>query len=166
MCFQKLSEKRDYDDRKQNLVITDIKEGAFGGYRTDRDKVAEVFGQSEVGNVGFYSVKRVGYKNSCYIRPILVSVANGYCRNMIVEKCKDVTIDISGFEGMKVKKDMNPMYRAEWKRLFEVERRIRIDNPDSVVLFEKAKRTVTKDGIVMDWWRPEQAYTVRKSETR
>lgn len=73
-------------------------------------------------------------------------------RNRIVNAAR--ICDKPEMNGIRVKKDMHPSVRNEWKRLFEAkEAELRKpENAGKVVELDLKKRQITCDGLVIDSW--------------
>ena len=140
----------DSELRSCNLVIYNLTEPESPN--DDPDSIQEIFNWIGAESTPF-EYRRIGrrYPHSC--RPVLVTrVSDKHTRDQVLDKFGDLDDDSLGT--VRVKKDMNPAFRSEWRRLYEVERKAKMDYPDSVVFFDKVKRRVLCDKKIIDYWHP------------
>ena len=81
-----------------------------------------------------------------------MTLGNKTTRNRLVDAFRSLDEDCLG--NVTMKKDVNPTFRGEWRRLYEVERKTKLANPDSSVIVDKIKSRVWCDDKIVDYWHP------------
>ena len=117
----------------------------------DSNSIQEIFNWAGADGLPF-EFRRVGRKYPNSNRPVLVTVADKLTRNLVIDKFRSLDEDSLGF--VRVKKDINPVFRGEWRRLYELEHKTKLQNPESTVTFDKVKRRILCDGKIIDYWHP------------
>ena len=79
---------------------------------SDPDKV-RLIGNTVGSEIENFTAKRIGKQRDGNTRPIQVTLDDASKRNDIVEKTKSVS-NQSGFNNIRVKKDVHPAVRREW----------------------------------------------------
>ena len=87
-------------------------------------------------------------------RPILLTVASRYERDMVLEKAKTLKSLSDVYSKIYIKKDVNPSIRNEWKRLRDAEKteKERPENIGCNIHLNTRERKLYKDGVVIDNW--------------
>ena len=144
----------DSRERANKFVVLGVPDGTWNGCDNDPDKV-RLIGTTVGCELQNFTAKRVGKQREGTIRPILVTLQDGSKRNDIVDKTKTVS-NHPGFNGIKVKKDVHPAVRREWGRLYASFEDQKADptNTGCVIEFDKKKRRITRDDVVVDSWKP------------
>ena len=145
---QQYLEKLDMRERGRNIILLGIEEGEEG---TDEQKVKELVSMLK-SDVMITNITRIGEKASRKIRPILACLDNRKVRDEIVTAARASTN--TAFNKIKIKKDLHPVVRREWKRLYEVKEKEekKSENAEKVVAIDMKKRAVTCDGQIIDAW--------------
>ena len=75
-------------------------------------------------------------------------------RDDILEKAKKLKESGDTFKKVFIKKDVHPSVRAEWKRLFDVEKneKNRPENQGANIVFNIRERKIYKDNVLIDQW--------------
>lgn len=148
-------EKLDQRTRERNLVITgvsetDLLEDADG----DHAKVALIFAALDV-DPGVFSVKRIGIPKPDRVRPMLI-IVDSYSRREEIMKAAPKLDQNALFENIRIKRDTHPATRKEWKRLFDAEKREKAkpENAGCTISFDRKKRRIMRDDVVIDSWKP------------
>ena len=136
--------------RGKNIYISKLPESSYHGLETDAEKI-EFLLKDITGTSVEFEFRRAG-RPSGTDRPTIVSVKDNYTRNRIVSCFKSSRKD---YGDIVLKKDVNPAFRREWRRLYDLERELKTDQPDSDVLFDREKRQVFCDAVKVDYWRPK-----------
>ena len=139
-------EQLDNASRNRGLLITGVQEEES---IRDSDQVAEIL-RTRCNTKVSFAARRIGQNRG--ERPILVTVLNKTIRNNIHHQSK-MTADMDS--SVRIMKDYNPVYRAEWRRLYEVQRRLKREQPEANVEFDKERRRLFVDGTLTDWWKPK-----------
>lgn len=153
---QMFLEKIDAKERGNNLILMGIPEGTFLGADADAEKmqnVLELLDDEGMASEGVItSVKRLGASESGKIRPILATATSKEMRNKIVNVARSKNQGV--LADIRVKKDVDPSVRAEWKRLFESKEaeEKKAENAGHRIELDMRKRQVTRDGQVIDSW--------------
>ena len=147
---QRFLEKIDYNERIRNLV-TGVPEPTDAA--DDVGSVKKIFETLGFGDKNF-DVKRIG-KTGSRPRPLLVGVDSGNIRNNIAEKASDLNKK-ADFKDIRLKKDQHPAIKREWKRLCDVEaaEKAKSENAGHVIKFDKTLRNITRDDVIIDYWKP------------
>jgi len=148
-------EQIDARERGTRLVLQGVPIGTWLGCEQDEDKVRKIVGMvsSEAGehaHVG--TAKRIGKVAPGKTQPILATVSTKELRDQIVNmarRCADPNLAC-----VRIKKDIHPSVRAEWKRLFDVKEaeEKKPENSGKAIALDFKKRQVTCDGAVIDTW--------------
>ena len=95
-------------------------------------------------------VKRMGTKEDNKNRPILAQCTTTEERNRIVELARGSTSE--QLNGIRLRKDMHPSVRAEWRRLFQVKENEekRAENAGRRITIDIRKRQVLRGDQVID----------------
>ena len=152
---QRYLETLDREKRENRLVVTGVPERAeLEGETCDERKLAKVWQVLEV-EVKPRSFTRLGKESDDRNRPILVTLDSRTERDQILEKKSNLKKKES-LKTIFVKKDVHPNVRDEWRRLFEAERteKARAENVGADIKFDPRKRELTRDGVVIDSWKP------------
>ena len=151
-------EKLDQRERAKNIIITGLPEREpFEQATTDKEKVSQVFSSMSTLDIsGDYSFKRIGKSLSDRIRPILVTVSAEEVRDDIVSRAKNLKEAGAAFKRVRVKKDIHPAIRREWKRLFDAElmEKDKAENEGHKIWVDKKTRQLKRDDVVIDSWQP------------
>ena len=86
-------------------------------------------------------------------RPCLVNLKEAEQRTAVLKKAKKIE-EKPSFKDIKIKKDQHPAFRKEWYRLFTVveEEKKKPENAGCDISFDRKKRVIFKDGIIIDRW--------------
>ena len=151
---QRFLEQVDSKLRNQNLVMMGVSEtNPIGGAESDEDKVKKILEATEV-EAGRYTFKRLGeVREEGRNRPILVTVESHEVRDKIVKNGEKLKGE---YKDVRIKRDSHPAIRAEWRRLFnsETTERNKPENIGCKIEFDKKKRQITRDDVVIDSWQP------------
>ena len=143
-------------DRECNLIITGVPEReAFEGAVKDLGKCRKIL--AAVGNGGVaLEISRLGKAEEGRKRPILAKVANTEVRDGILENTRALKDAGPSYRRIYVKKDLHPAIRKEWKRLRDVvaAEKAKPVNQGCTITLDYKTRQVTRDGIMIDKWRP------------
>ena len=156
---QRFLEVLDKKERECNLILLGVPDEGetLDTLTEDKDKVKKIF--EAIGTSGnISSIRRLGQRNvaegSRRRRPILITVESRIIRDGILEKAKALKQREEVYKKIFIKKDVHPSVRAEWRRLYEAEKRER-ERPENVgcnILFNARERKLYKDGVVIDKW--------------
>ena len=158
-CQQKFLEHLDFKEREHNLIIINLPEDGKGldGATNDKDKFMRVLEEigEDLDNCGF-KIKRLGKIEegaSIKPRPCLIILDNVEKRSSILQKVRNFR-GKDDFKDIRVKKDQHPAIRKEWYRMFKVEEeeKKKPENAGSNIVFDKKKRVITRDGVVIERW--------------
>lgn len=149
---QSYIERMDAKERGSNLIVYGVPEGTFERCDADDEKVQLIMGMVNEGNANVNSVKRIGTAEPNKIRPLLLKVSSMSTRNRIVDLARKCTNPLMA--NIKVRKDLHPSVRKEWKRLFEVKdaEERKPENAGHAITIDMKKREVLRDGDVIDSW--------------
>ena len=148
---QNFLENIDQKERGRNLIIQGIPEGE-DDIATIQNLLSTISGAQE--QVASGKVKRLGKAEADKTRAILVEVSSVEKRNKLINQareCKAPTM-----KNIRVKKDLHPTVRSEWKRLFSVRdaETKKPENQGKSIHLDFKKREITCDGTVIDSWNP------------
>ena len=149
-------EQLDSRDRECNLIITGVPEQeAFEGAVNDLGKCRKIL--AAVGNEGVaLEISRLGKAEEGRKRPILAKVANREVRDDILENTRALKDAGPSYRRIYVKKNLHPAIRKDWKRLRDVvaAEKAKPVNQGCTITLDYKTRQVTRDGIMIDKWRP------------
>ena len=150
---QKYLARSDKDARSKRLVLSGVPEGntTINGVETndDKKKVQEILKVVDAENVGVH-VKRIGKKDQGIDerpRYILMEFSNTNDRHSVKRKSEKLK-DNENTKNFYMKADSTKKERAEYKRLFQVKKRLEEEDPSKVVRIEYGKLLV--DDVVVD----------------
>ena len=150
---QKYLARSDKDARSKRLILSGVPEGntTINGVVTndDKKKVQEVLRVVESENVSVH-VKRIGKKDQGIDerpRYILMEFSNSNDRHAVKKKSEKLK-ENEDTENFYMKADSTKKERAEYKRLFQVKKRLEEEDPNKVVKIEYGKLLV--DDVVVD----------------
>ena len=157
-CQQRFLESIDYDRRCCDLIVLGLDETRA----SDKDQFTRILRVIDVKpeDVKVHNIERLGKideddgNNRPRRRPIKVTVDSRAVRNSILKnasKLKDQDDD-SPFKRVYLKADVHPEIRKEEKRLYEIFKaeKLKPENADVDVLFDRKKRVVTVNGDEVD----------------
>ena len=155
---QRFLEQVDSRLREKNLVMMSVTEtNNIDDAETDEDKIKKVMEALEE-DAGVFTFKRLGaVTEGGRDRPILVTVESNDIRERIVKSAPKLDGSASGaIKNVRIKRDSHPAIRKEWKRLFDAEtsERNKPENRGCTIEFDKRKRQIKRDGVVIDSWCP------------
>jgi hypothetical protein len=124
-------EKIDMEKRSCNLIMFSIPEDAFRvGDRVandDREKIAMVLRELDVNADTVADMKRLGKfdpgRQGGRPRPILLTMKSPQKRNDVPQVAKRLNEKEMPLKRVRIKKDVHPAIRREWKRLRDNEKR-------------------------------------------
>ena len=158
---QRFLEYLDAGRRASDIIMTGIPEDSLlrdgdDEAHTDEQKVALVLAKLESGRVETSSISRLGKNVVGRIRPIKMTLRDPKDRQGILANTAKLKQAGDNFRSIYVKRDMHPAFRKEWGRLREAEKRERErpENQGKEVTFDRAKRQVIVDGVVIDHFQP------------
>jgi len=145
-------EQMDAKERGSNVIMYGVPEGTFEQCDTDDGKVQAIMGMINERNANVESIKRIGAAEQNKTRPLLLRVASTSMRNRVVDLARKCTNPVMA--NIKVRKDLHPSVRKEWKRLFEVKEaeEKKTENAGHVITIDMKRRAVLRDGDVIDSW--------------
>ena len=154
-------EKRDADERANNLVVTGISETVAIGQATDDvakvEHLLKALGcDDQVAKQGGENSRRIGKVRTDYSRPIIIRINSKPVRTSILDRAKTLNTADPTLRAIRIKRDRHPAVRREWKRLFDVKtaEREKPENAGITIEVNKKERTVVRDGVVIDSWKP------------
>ncbi len=152
---QRYLESLDSKERAKNLIVFGVPEAGDPGNLL-RNVFSKLDCEDETEDFTFSRCGKT--RNDGGNRPLLVSVKDGKSRNVVLSKSKDADMASIGeeFKDIRIKKDVSPGVRKEWKRLgavFDEEKR-KPENAEKNVEFDKQQRQVTVDGAIIDRFMP------------
>lgn len=104
------------------------------------------------------AIKRVGkQKGNDSERPVLITFSRTEERNKVIEAAKNTKFQNScTLKKIRVKKDVHPGIRKEWKRLTEVyeEESKKPENAGHTIEFDKKRRVILRDNMILDRFMP------------
>ena len=160
---QRFLEEIDSEKRSKNLIVlgtpeTDLKVGNKTA-KTDLEKIELVLNTIGYQDPDIVSVQRLGKVNAdaARSRPVKVVLQTAADRQKALSLVENLAQAQGGsLANIKIKKDTHPAIRKEFGRLFEVERqeKAKPENVGKVVEFDKRKRLITVDGLVVDRFKP------------
>lgn len=149
-------EKLDSRERANKFVVFGVPENAWQGCSNDADKIS-LIATTTGCQIDAFTAKRVGTRKQdpTVCRPIHVTLTESSKRNQIVEKLREI-FNHSPFANVRVKKDVHPAVRREWGRLYASFDKHKNDpgNAGHDVDFDKVKRCITRDNVIVEAWRP------------
>lgn len=147
---QAFMERVDTKERGCNLIIMGITEGSVNDDVTKTRATLTVLDTDVDSDVK--NIKRLGVRETNKNRPILVELTSMEERNRIVDAARGNGAE--ELEGIRIKKDVHPSVRAEWRRLFQVkeEEEKKAANAGCTITIDIRKRQVLRDGQVIDSW--------------
>lgn len=157
---QRYLEMIDRKERECNLVITGVPDEheSLDGATADNEKIMKIWEKVSVASE-VREARRIGNTNNTPVgrprrRPILVTVANKYERDAVLDKAKTLKSSGDAYNKIYIKKDVHPSIRAEWKRLRDAERteKERPENAGCNIQLNTRERQLYKDGEVIDKW--------------
>ena len=127
--------------------------------KTDLEKIELVLNTIGYQDPDIVSVQRLGKVNADAgrSRPVKVVLQTAADRQKALSLVENLAQAQGGsLANIKIKKDTHPAIRKEFGRLFEVERqeKAKPENVGKVVEFDKRKRLITVDGLVVDRFKP------------
>ena len=163
---QRFLEEIDSERRSCNLIVLGVPEDSClptangeGEASTDDEKFDEIMNKLGLpGPITPRSIQRLGKKipTNTKPRPIKVVLENAQQRQSILEKAKTLNDATDAFKKIHLKKDVHPAVRREFGRLFAVEKaeKEKAENAGCQVVFDRQKRVVTIDGVIIDRFKP------------
>ena len=158
---QKYLEGMDYERRGKNLIITGVSETANIEHNniiasTDSEKVRLIMNSASPGlteRVTIEKTERLGKREGA--RPIKITVRDINERNEAISSSSNLK-NIPVLSKIFIKRDTHPAIRKEWKRMNDVLRaeQQKPENQGCNVEFNKREKIITRDGVVIDRWRP------------
>lgn len=157
---QRFLEDLDAEKRSCNLIILGVDEESENEGATNNDDnsivkdIIEATGANDVDINSMFRLGRRGPVNS-RPRPIKIVVSSAVDSQKILSNTKKLKED-KRFEKVFVKRDVHPAIRKEMGRLFEAEKaeKSKPENVGREVNFDRKKRILTVDGVVIDRFRP------------
>ena len=156
---QRFMEEMDARSRRNNLIILGVpeesEESPLG--LTDRHRVLKVIQKTE-GNVSLHmddlSVRRLG-SNTSRSRPLLVTLGSHETCKEIVMNAKKLK-DASDCASIFIRKDTHPTlrYEANRMRIRERNERANPENSNANIQYDRRKRVLMRNGIIIDRFRP------------
>ena len=137
--------------RGRNLIIQGIPEGE--NELTAIQNIMSTIGATDEP-LESKRIKRLGIAAPDKTRAVLVEVESVEKRNKLVTQARECTAPT--MKDIRLKKDLHPAVRNEWKRLFtakETESR-KPENAGKVILLDIRKKQLTCDGTIIDSWNP------------
>ena len=160
---QRFLEEIDAEKRAKNLIVIGITEDdltiAEETAAADYEKIQLVFKTLGLDNADVNTVQRLGRRDPTNprSRPIKVVMGSSEERQKAFTAAKNLPDDDgSSLSRIRVKKDTHPAIRKEFGRLFAAERseKEKAENAGKEVIFDKKKRVLTIDGVVIDRFKP------------
>lgn len=166
---QRFLESIDRKERECNLVITGVPDAheSVEGATSDNEKIAKIWEKVSV-TTEVRDIRRLGRINNnesnnsgntgdgsrLRRRPLLVTVANRYERDRILENANKFKASGEMYSRIYIKKDVHPSIREEWKRLRDAEKteKERPENVGCNIYLNVRERQLYKDGEVIDKW--------------
>lgn len=154
-CQQSFLEHLDTKERENNIIIFGLEEKEpLDQCNTDEAKVELLLKSLDQENFCqlVFTCKRLGEsKEGQSSRPLLVILPSGDIRKAVLAKTK-ILVQHRLFRNIKIKKDQSPAIRREWGRLFRVEKEEmkKPENAGHQINFDKKKRQILRDGVVID----------------
>ena len=154
---QRYLEALDKKERENNIIILGVPDNqeSLNGATSDEAKVKKVLEKVEADTEVVRSVRRLGSgNNSERRRPILVTLASREERDTLLDKAKRLKTSGEPFKKIFIKKDVHPSVRAEWRRLWDTEKREK-ERPENVgcnIHFNVRERKLYKNGMVINQW--------------
>lgn len=156
---QKFLETLDNQQRSRFLIVTGVPEGSGIEHNqrtaySDEHKIEMIFRKIQVEATA-EDIQRLGKFDPDRVRPIKITVENTAIRNKVLERAKylkDHDTPESKFNKIFLKKDLHPLVRQEWNRLYETQRKEKEkpENKEKEVLVNRKDRTVTVNGEIVD----------------
>ena len=153
-------EKLDNRERQRNIVITGLPEENDAIGNSDAEKVRKVMdamGYQLTSDPETWEIRRLGKPDdNNKKRPVLIVVDNGYQRNEILKKAKNLKSATGPFSTVYVRKDVHPAIRKETARLKTREREEK-EKPENVgveIRYDWKRRVLLRDGNVIDKFTP------------
>lgn len=163
MNQQRFLEEVDAQRRQCNLVVLGVQEESDALGNDDSMKVASVLNAIGVPNIPLADarMKRLGVSSSQRKRrPLLIEFSSAAHTKQIMEKASTLK-DYKGehkdlLKKVFIKRDMHPVWRKEHDRLFKLaqEERKKPENTDIEIKYDKKKRVLTRNGLVVDRFNP------------
>ena len=149
----------DKKERRNNLIITGVSEEVDAIGNTDVEKVQNVIkatGYQLTSDPASWEIKRLGRENERKKRPLLVVVGDGYQRNEILRKAKNLKSIEGLMSSVYVKKDVHPAVRKEMARLRQREKdeKEKPENVGVTIVFDWKKRVLLREGSIIDKFSP------------
>jgi hypothetical protein len=162
-CMQIITQQQRYleildeRDRVKNVIITGVTETVDALGDTDLAKVLNIMGEIDVqGSEDLMEVKRLGKQIEGRTRAMLVSFTDKQVRQNVLKNAKKLKDSAAPYNKVYIKKDIHPMVRKELNRLRKVEQeeKRKPENQGKTIKYDYKERTVTRDGLVIDRFRP------------
>lgn len=150
---QKFLEAMDAKERKQNVIIIGVSEvNAVLGATTDMDKVESILTALECDTTMFEHRRLGKTRTDGNPRPLLVTLPSAETARQVLTAAKP---NGGEFTDIRIKRDTHPAFRKEWGRLYSVENaeKQKPENAGRSVTFDKKKRQILVDGVVVDFWK-------------
>ena len=155
-------EKVDSKHREKNFVITGLPEvEAFDGASSDAEKVDKVLAKmGMLEGTGPLDFKRIGKVSNDRPRPILATVNSVTTRNAVTSSSAKLNSAGPAYKHVRVKKDLHPAVRREWKRLFQAQEaeKAKPENQGTTIYLDMKTRQLKRNGVVIDSWQPIQFF--------
>ena len=160
---QRFMETIDAEKRSRNLIFLGVPESENlatndGVADTDETKINAILRLIGQGNVRPDSILRLGKEdpNRTRPRPMKVVMKSNVDQQKALADSKKLKEAEGKFKDIFIKRDVHPAVRKEMGRLYGVERneKEKPENAGRAIVFDKQKRIITVDGVVVDRFKP------------
>ena len=161
---QRFLEMLDGERRANRLIVHGIPEKNMtidgNELANDDEKVSTVLQKINHDSNEIIKVRRLGQpaeNDTQKIRPIEVSFTSCKPRDKILQDARHLKDKGIPFANIRIKKDLHPAVRQEWKRLKELEEeeKARPENTGMNIRIDYRKRVLLRDDVVIAKWQPK-----------
>ena len=127
---------------------------------TDEQKIECILRKIDHDNRDIIKSRRLGQvpgNDAQKIRPIEVTLTSLLPRDKILQDAPKLNGKGEPFSRIRIKKDLHPAVRQEWKRLKDLEEteKARPENAGSNITIDYRRRVLLKDNVTIATWQPK-----------
>ena len=161
---QRFLEMLDNQQRANRLIIHGVPEANMTienqEMTNDAQKIECILRKIDHDNRDVIKSRRLGQvpgNDAQKIRPIEVTLTSPLPRDKILQDAPKLNGKGEPFSRIRIKKDLHPAVRQEWKRLKDLEEteKARPENASSKIEIDYRKRVLLRDNVVISTWQPK-----------
>ena len=161
---QRFLEMLDSQQRANRLIVHGVPEANMTIENqeliTDEQKIECILRKIDHDNRDIIKSRRLGQvpgNDAQKIRPIEVTLTSLLPRDKILQDAPKLNGKGEPFSRIRIKKDLHPAVRQEWKRLKDLEEteKARPENAGSNITIDYRRRVLLKDNVTIATWQPK-----------